>query len=105
MLDVYKKRIMSRFADVKWDHVQYVGRNAADTCVLVMVSNLPKHLRDLEEVIVDLQMVYQKKENREKNKKSVVEKNHQYRQIQVLEHQSILMTTQTSQNYQRVLQL
>ena len=67
MLDVYEKRIVSRFANVKWDHVRYVDQIAANACVLVMVSNQPKHLRDLREVIVDLQILHQKKESREKN--------------------------------------
>lgn len=51
MLDVYEKRIVSRFANAKWDHVKHVVLNAADACVLVTVLNLPKHLRDPEEVI------------------------------------------------------
>ena len=102
MLDVYEKRIVSRFADVKWDHVQYVGRNAADACVLVMVSNLPKPLRDLEEVIVDLPIVYQEIEKRKNRYKSVVVvelSRQQHRPILVLEHRSILIrTTRMSQN-------
>ena len=52
-----------------------------------------------------MQILYQKKESREKNYKLGVEQNHQHRQILVLEHQSIPITTQISQNYQRVLQL
>ena len=94
MFDVYKKHIVSRFADVKGDHVQYVGRNAADACVLVMVSNLPKPLRDLEEVIVDLQILWQQKGRRKKSYNSVVvveQSRQQHRPALVQEHQLILI--------------
>ena len=94
MLDVYEKRIVSRFADVKWVHVQYVGRNATDACVHVMVSNLPKPLRDLEEVIVDLQILWQQKGRRKKSYNSVVvveQSRQQHRPALVQEHQLILI--------------
>ena len=94
MLDVYEKRIVSRFADVKWDHVQYMGRNAANACVLVMVLNLPKPLRDLEEVIVDLQILWQQKGRRKKSYNSVVvveQSRQQHRPALVQEHQLILI--------------